>query len=189
MEKDWPAFHTVKLAGLTIELPLVESGGLRIYAFDAMGKVKWNQTAAAALAEKLGAHDFSALLTVESKAIGLTEHLARDLNFEEYIVARKARKAYMTDPVSVLLRSITTDALQTFYLGSDQCQRLKGRTVCVVDDVISTGGTMDAVFKLADLAGFTVGVVACVLTEGERRQTYNGAPVLSLDHIPLPGRG
>ena len=32
-----------------------------------------------------------------------------------------------------------------------------------------------------------IGVVACALLEGDRRESYKGIPLVSLDWIPLPG--
>ena len=54
--------------------------------------------------------------------------------------------------------------------------------------MVSTGGTIEAVSALAEKIGVEIAVVACVLTEGTRWTEYKGIPVVSLDHIPLPGK-
>ena len=187
-DKIWPAAWPVHLGELEIELPLVTSeDGFRIYAFDPMGRANWNRDAAQALAERLKGYDFDILLTAESKAIALTQELAWLLGQEDYVVLRKARKLYMADPLVMDVKSITTAATQQFFLGRNQQDLLRGKRVCVVDDVLSTGGTLRAIYAVAEKLGCTVAVNAFVLTEENRRDAFEGIPVVSLDHIPLPG--
>jgi adenine phosphoribosyltransferase len=172
------------------ELPLITMpNGQRIYAFDLMGRTAWNAAAADLLAARLvaSAVDFDIMLTAEAKAIALTQSLAERLDQRQYIVARKSLKVYMTYPIELSVVSITTAAPQKFYLGKDRYEMLRGRRVCVVDDVVSTGGTMGAFCDLARRVGFEIVVIACVLTEGVERSEFNGVPLLSLDHIPFPG--
>jgi len=184
----WPPIWPVRLGELELELPLVRSDdGFGIYAFDPMGRADWNLAAAQALVQKLAGYDFDILLTAESKAIALTQELARQLGQEDYVVLRKARKLYMTDPLVMDVKSITTAAPQQFFLGRDQQDLLRGKRICVVDDVLSTGGTLRAVYAVANQLSCTVAVNACVLTEENRRDAFDGVPVVSLDHIPLPG--
>jgi len=184
----WPATWPVRLGELALELPLVRGDdGFGIYAFDPMGRAAWNLAAAQALARRLEDYGFDILLTAESKAIALTQELARALGQEDYVVLRKARKLYMADPLVTDVKSITTAAPQQFFLGRDQQDLLRGKRICVVDDVLSTGGTLRAVYAVARQLDCVVAVNACVLTEEERRDSFDGIPVVSLDHIPLPG--
>jgi adenine phosphoribosyltransferase len=183
----WPAAWPVRLGDRTIALPLVRSGdGFQIYAFDSMGRSAWTIAAAAALAERLAPFAFDILLTAESKSIALAEELARLLGQEDYVVLRKSRKLYMIDPLVMDVKSVTTAAPQQFFLGSEQQELLRGKRVCVLDDVISTGGTLHAIYALAKALPFTVAVNACVLTEETRWASFEDVPVVSLDHIPLP---
>ena len=183
----WPLTWPVHLGALDLELPLVSSeDGFGIYAFDPMGRAAWNKDAAQALAQRLAGYDFDILLTAESKAIALTQELANALGQEDYVVLRKARKLYMLDPLVMDVQSITTAAPQQFFLGRDQQDLLRGKRICVVDDVLSTGGTLRAVYAMARQLGCTIAVNACVLTEENRRDAFEGIPVVSLDHIPLP---
>ncbi|MDR1440265.1 MAG: adenine phosphoribosyltransferase [Clostridiales bacterium] len=186
MEKFW----NVRLGSeLAIDLPLVHvNGDFYIYAFDMMGQRIWNQVSARSLVARLkeASADFDILLTAEAKAIGLTEEMAGLIGHDEYVVLRKSLKAYMRNPAVVDVKSITTESLQHFYLSEQRFPALVGKRVCVVDDVVSTGGTLEAFFRLAGQVGFQIAYIACALTEGERRDSFNGAPLFSLDHIPLP---
>jgi adenine phosphoribosyltransferase len=193
MTKEWPKNWPATLNAdpenpLTVALPLVtDDKGFSIYALDLMGRAVWNEEAARALAGRLAGHDFDIILTAESKAIALAQELSRQLGMRDYVVLRKSLKLYMHDPVVVDVKSITTKAPQKFYLGEDQVALLRGRRVCVVDDVISTGGTMHAIFDMAKNIGFQVTVIAVVLVEEQDWQEFDGVPVLSLGRIPLPG--
>jgi len=183
----WPAAWPVRLGALEIDLPLVKNdNGFQIYAFDSMGRTAWNIAAAQALSQRLAGYDFDILLTAESKAIALTEELSRMLGQEHYVVLRKSRKLYMIDPVVLDVASVTTAAPQKFYLGREQQDLLRGKRVCVIDDVISSGGTLSAVHALTQALPFEVVVHACVLTEETPWKDFKGPPVVSLDHIPLP---
>jgi adenine phosphoribosyltransferase len=186
MEKFW----NVRLGpDLDLDLPLVHvDGDFYIYLFDMMGQRLWNQAAARSLVGRLkdASAEFDILLTAEAKAIGLTEEMAGILGHDEYVVLRKSLKVYMHNPAVVDVKSITTESLQHFYLAEQRFPALVGKRVCVVDDVVSTGGTLAAFFQLAEQIGFQIAYIACALTEGERRDSFNGAPVFALDHIPLP---
>ncbi len=172
-----------------VDLPLVSGdNGVRIYALDLMGKTVQNSAAAKSLCDRIKETgiDFDVLITAESKAIALTNELAKLVNNEDYIVLRKSPKLYMPDPVMVEVQSITTKNVQYLYLGRDKADALAGKKAVVVDDVVSTGGTMDAILDMANKVGFEVSLIATVLTEGEDRDQYRGIPLVKLDHIPLP---
>ena len=74
------------------------------------------------------------------------------------------------------------------WIGKEKYGRFRGKKLCFIDDVVSTGGTIDAVLEMAKEIDIEISVIACVLTEGIRREEYKGIPLISLDHIPLPGK-
>jgi adenine phosphoribosyltransferase len=186
--------YEVKLSPtLTVSLPLVKvNENLSIYSFNMMGKGAWNREAAKSLfrfIKMINDEDlfkFDAVLTAESKAIALTEQLTELLGIDRYVVLRKGEKAYMENPIMVETKSITTAGTQRLYLDRLDLELVQGKKVLVVDDVISTGGTLDAILTMAEKAGFTIQAAACVLTEGEHRAQYKNIPVIALGHIPLP---
>jgi len=184
----WPSVWKVRIdEKLEIELPLVEIGnGFYIYSFDMTGESKWNRHAAKALTRKLADYSYDGFVTVQTKSSGLCQEMARDMDC--YLELRKGRKSFMKDPRHVQVESITTAGKQELWIGREKYERFQGKKLCFVDDVVSTGGTVDAALAMAKEIGFEISVIACVLTEGEERTHYRGIPLVSLGNIPLPGK-
>ncbi len=78
--------------------------------------------------------------------------------------------------------SITTGKPQTLYLDEKDQPLLRGKRVILVDDVISTGSTLQGMKLLMDKVAAQVVAVAAVFTEGERAQWKN---IVALGHLPL----
>ena len=160
--------------------------GFYIYSFDMCGECEWNRVAAKSLLEKLSAYDYDGFVTVQTKSCGLAQTISAD--YPKYLEVRKSKKGFMVDPVGVTVQSITTKGTQELWIGKEKYQHFVGKKLCFLDDVVSTGGTIDAMLELASKIGIEIAVIACVLTEGVERTEYKGIPLVSLDHIPLPGR-
>ena len=90
----------------------------------------------------------------------------------QYVVARKGIKAYMTNPIKVEVKSITTDHIQTLYLSEEDCAMLKGKRILIVDDVISTGESLSALEEILCMIGGNVVGKAAVLAEGRCKGSY-----------------
>ena len=121
------------------------------------------------------------ILTPEAKGIPLAYELSRQSG-KPYIIARKGAKLYMKNPVSVHVRSITTDSMQTLFLDEAEGERMRGKRVLILDDVISTGESLSAVEAL--LAKFDAQIVgkAAVLAEGDAAKRKD---IIFLEELPL----
>lgn len=171
------------IAGLHRELPLCRvSDDLFIAAFIMFGDQELTVSCAAALLELTAGVGYDYLLTSEAKSIPLIHEMARQSGAERYFIARKGAKVYMPDPLCVEDRSITTEGVQRLYLGRDDADRIRGKRILLVDDVISKGGSMLALEKLVALAGGTVAGRAAVLAEGAAAQRTD---ILVLGTVPL----
>ena len=172
--------YTLKVAGLTRELPIcAASEKLDIAAFIMFSDVEMTVEAAAELLKK--APDFDVIITAESKGIPLAYEAARQSG-KNYVVARKSVKLYMTDPISVQVKSITTAAVQTLYLSQEDVARLKGKRVLILDDVISTGESLTAVEELVREAGGNIVGAGAVLAEGDASERTD---IFFLEKLPL----
>ena len=189
-----PSSITVPLGcGVTAELPLTWiDEHLGVYSFVLVGEVDWVRACATSLAEAIddaldGEH-VDIILTPEAKAITLAYELSVRMSLPEFIVARKSRKPYMTDPVHVPVKSITALEEEQLWFGKKAVDRLRGKRILIVDDVVSSGATMEALFAFLGSIECEVVLVACVLTEGEERHEFDGIPLVNLAHIPLAHR-
>jgi adenine phosphoribosyltransferase len=97
-----------------------------------------------------------------------------------YVVARTTEKPYMVGAVRKTVRSITTGRPQELVIDGADIERLQGRRVAIVDDVVSTGGTLRGLKELLAEVGARVVATLAVFTEGEERDD-----VVALGHLPL----
>lgn len=173
--------YTLKVAGLNRELPLCRvNDKLDIAAFVMFGDVELTVACAAELIKKAPEHDV--IITAEAKGIPLAYEMARQLGVNKYLIARKMAKLYMKEPISVEVNSITTAKKQTLYLDREDADYLKGKRVLVVDDVISTGESLNAVETLVRSAGGKIVGRMAVLAEGDAQERKD---IIYLEPLPL----
>ncbi|MBO6179877.1 MAG: adenine phosphoribosyltransferase [Selenomonadaceae bacterium] len=174
--------YELNVAGVTRQLPILNiSNELAIAAFVILGDAELTQKTAIALAEK-APRDVEILMTAETKGIPLVIEMARALNMNRYVVARKSIKGYMNNVIFVEDFSITTKGKQMLYVADDDINLIKGKKVLLVDDVISTGGSMKALKTLAEKAGAKVIGQAAILAEGDAK---NRDDIIFLEDLPL----
>lgn len=172
--------YKMTIAGLERELAICPvSDKLDIAAFIMFSDVEVTVAAAAELLKKCP--DFDIILTAESKGIPLAYEMARQSG-KNYVVARKSVKLYMTDPVEVEVKSITTANVQKLCLAAEKAEMLRGRKVLIVDDVISTGESLKALEKLTQAAGGDIAAEAAVLAEGDAADRDD---IIFLEKLPL----
>ena len=172
--------YKMTIAGLERELPLCEvSENLDIAAFIMFGDVEVTVAAARELIKKCPEHDI--IVTAEAKGIALGYEIARQEN-KDYVVARKGLKVYMPEYVQVEVRSITTLSVQRLYIGTDDIEKVKGKRVLIIDDVISTGESLIALEKLVKKAGGITVAKAAVLAEGD---AANRDDIIFLEKLPV----
>jgi adenine phosphoribosyltransferase len=124
---------------------------------------------------------FDILVTAEAKSIPLAYALSVETK-KPYIVLRKSYKPYMGAALIAETLSITTGEPQTLILDEKDQELVQGKKVVLVDDVISTGSTLQGMKMIMKKAGAEVVCEAAILTEGERAQWEQ---VISLGHLPL----
>ena len=156
--------YTLHVAGLTRELTICKvNDHMDIAAFIMLGDAELTVAAAAELLKKCP--DFDILLTAEAKGIPLAHEMSRQSG-KPYVCARKGEKLYMADPVVVEDQSITTAGKQKLVIDRKELDKMSGKRVLVVDDVISTGGSLHALETLATKRTGTVVGCCAALAEG-----------------------
>ena len=172
----------IDIAGIHRELPLFEvKPGLRIAILNILGDVELVDACAAALAEKLSGMIYDVILTAESKSIPMAHMLAK-VTQKPYVVLRKEWKPYMGDALVAETLSITTGRPQKLYLDEKDRSLIAGRQVLILDDVISTGSTLQGMRLVIEKAGGKVAGESAILTEGDRAEWMR---IISLGHLPV----
>ena len=174
--------YAVDIAGLRRELPLFEiKPGLRIAILNILGDTELVEACARSLAKELETMRYDILVTAEAKSIPLA-HALSVVTGKPYTILRKAYKPYMGDALQAETLSITTGQPQTLFLDEKDREMMKGKRVVILDDVISTGSTLQGMRLLMQKAGAEVVAEAAIFTEGERAKW---AHIISLGHLPV----
>lgn len=172
--------YTLHVAGVTRELTICKvDDHMDIAAFIMLGDTELTVAAAAELLKRCP--DFDVLLTAEAKGIPLAHEMSRQSG-KPYVCARKSVKLYMKDPVIVEDKSITTAGKQKLVIDRKELESMHGKRVLVVDDVISTGGSLKALDALADQTSCEIVGQAAVLAEGSAAERKD---IIFLEPLPL----
>ena len=157
--------YTLHVAGLTRELPICKvNDHMDIAAFIMFGDVELTVACAEELLKKCP--EFDVILTAEAKGIPRAYEMARQSG-KRWIPARKGAKLYMQDPVVIEDESITTAGKQVMVIDRKDIDYMNGKRILIVDDVISTGGSLHALETLAAQSTGTVVGCCAALAEGD----------------------
>jgi adenine phosphoribosyltransferase len=171
--------YPIQIGATSRELPIIEvAPGVSVALLNLLGDTELTEAAGQALADKLP-KEVDVLVTPEVKAVPLAHVISR-ITGKPYIVARKTEKPYMHQPVTREVISITTGKPQLLVIDGFDLEKIRGKNVVVVDDVVSTGGTLRSLSSLIQDIGGTVTATLAVFTEGDPRDD-----VVALGHLPL----
>ena len=172
--------YKMTIAGLQRELPICTvNEKLDIAAFVIFGDAELTVAAATELLKKCPEFDY--IVSPEAKAIPLAHEMSRQSG-KKYFICRKGAKLYMQNPISVNVRSITTDKEQTLFMDSLEGEQLRGKRVVILDDVISTGESLLAVRKLLEQFDADIVAQAAILAEGDAAKRDD---IIFLEELPL----
>ena len=173
--------YELKVAGLTRQLPVCPlNESLSIAGFVLFGDVELTIACADALLKL--APDFDYMIAPEAKAIPLIHEMARQSGRNDYLLTRKAAKAYMRGVFRYDYHSITTAGVQSQFMDAEDAAKMKGKRILIVDDVISTGESIKALESLVLQAGGIVAGKMAVLAEGDAAKRDD---IIVLAPLPL----
>ena len=179
-------FYELKVAGLTRKLPKVKiTDELAIASFVMLGDTKLIEKCATYLTIHpdfpKGKNDIYVVVCPEAKAIPFVHAIARKLE-KDYVIARKSIKGYMSDPMIEKVQSITTIGAQTLVLDRSDVEKLEGKNVCIIDDVVSTGGSLIGLQAMLEKIDCKVICKAAVLLE---EAGYDKDDLVYLEKLPI----
>ncbi len=160
--------YKTNLLGLERELELrqLEEGHFIASNHSIMlGDVLFLQKASQEIARRVKRTNPEIVLTAESKSIYLAGKVTEELGLERFEVCRKSLKSYNRSPISVKISS-TISGEESLILDHSSKNWIGGKKVALVDDVVTTGGNMIGMERLAALAGGMVVSKSCIWVEG-----------------------
>ena len=173
--------YEMDIAGMKRDLPLCRvSDDTYIGAFVIFGDVELTVHCAKELLKRAPAYDY--LIAPEAKSIPLLYEMARQSGADKYFLARKGPKLYMTGVFEVTVRSITTMSLQKLVLDVKDAELMRNKRILILDDVISTGESLNAMEQLVTKAGGIVAGRMAILAEGT---ATNRDDIIYLAKLPL----
>ena len=173
--------YHMTIAGCERDLPICPlNDKLSIAAFVIFGDCELTQACATELLKRAPEYDY--MITAESKGIPLVYEMARQAGDKKWLLARKGTKIYMRDVISVDVRSITTDHVQTPYLDGEDAALMRGKRILIVDDVISTGESLHALETLVNSVGGKICGRMTILAEGDAQ---NRKDLIYLEKLPV----
>ncbi|NMC45542.1 MAG: adenine phosphoribosyltransferase [Chloroflexi bacterium] len=177
-----PKTHPIEISGVKRDLRLFEvKPGLKIAILNILGDTELVQASARELAKKMDPATYDVLVTAESKSIPLAHQLALETH-KPYVVLRKDYKIYMGDAIKAETLSITTGKPQTLILDEKDRVLIKGNKVAIVDDVISTGSTLEGMRAIIEKAGGIITLQAAIFTEGDPQHWKD---IIALGNLPV----
>ena len=173
--------HTIQIGDEVRHLPLYKvAPGVTIAIFNMLGDTRIVEAAAERLVPRLPANA-DVLVVPEVKAVPLGHALAVRTGLP-LVVVRKFRKPYMADCLEAEVVSITTGAPQTLYLDGKDRPLVTDKRAVLVDDVISTGSTLQGLHALMAAADAAIVAEAAVFTEGNKSKWPQ---IIALGHLPI----
>jgi len=172
-------YYELNIQGFKRRLPLVQvDDNTWIAYFDSLGDRAFISHCAKILSEYL--RDVDVLMTAESKGIALVHEISKILGHEYYIVCRKEIKPFMENPIVVKYKPITSKKELVLCIDGRYVERIKGKKVGIVDDIVSTGETVKAMARIVEQAGGKPVKTAAILVEGAYRKDVHNLGVLPL---------
>lgn len=171
--------YDLEIAGTTRTLPLIQvSPDTWIAYYYSLGDTEVIDRAARLLAPKMSGCEI--FITTETKGIPLAHAIATYLGLKPYVVCRKEVRPFMLSPLVVRYKPITAKTEQELFIDGRDSKKLGGRKVGIVDDIVSTGETIQAMAELVRQAGGTVQSKAALLLEGDERTDVEHLGILPI---------
>jgi adenine phosphoribosyltransferase len=169
---------SVTVGAVTREFPTVRVGSVgRVPLVEFLGDSEFTKAAAQAMLPLIP-EGTTMLLTVVTNALPLAHEIS-DRAGLPYVVVRKKRRTYMQEPLIQDVPSMTLGVSETLWLDGPHAARLKGQRVTIVQDVIASGGTAQALARLVERAGGTVQGYLAAFKQGE-----SPLPLIYLQELP-----
>lgn len=191
--------------GYSVEVPYVlvpaQEGQLRIASFNLVGQIRLNRDLGKMIAKKIRSMIADpgsvVILTAVEKALQLTQVVADELGLDAVAVAYNRIKPHMEAErrpvIQVGADSITSGGkFLAVYERDMELLRSAQNGYIIIDDVVSTGGTVLGLYEILEQAATLAGQeppkvhgIFCAAKEGDGKPLLP-APVYALAELPVP---
>ncbi|MCL2255619.1 MAG: adenine phosphoribosyltransferase [Firmicutes bacterium] len=176
----------ITILGETRSLPISKIGNIEIAGFDSVGDMQIILKVAKELHSQIievacvGRPHI--IITTELKGLPLSQELARLLNID-YLVLRKSEKVYMGECICLKGESITSGE-SNYYLSKTNFEKMKNKNILFVDDVFSTGKTMETILELAKQTN--ANLISAFFILREQMDGQDNDKVVKFSHEGIP---
>ena len=129
--------------------------------------VSFVDTAGAELAERFAGADVDIVVAPATLGIPIAIAVSRALGLDDYLILQKSRKVHLGDALEAPVHAITSTTSSALLLDRARLHAVQGKRVLFVDDVISTGSSVQAALALLESAGAEIAGIGSLLVEGE----------------------
>lgn len=187
-------YYRLKLKHLVRDLPIVRlDNGICVAGFDSVGDTELIQTSADmiyfGLVTTILAADY--IITTEVKGIPIAQEIAMRRGIP-FMCLRKEPKKYLGNVVKFAGESITSGK-NNYYLKQSDVNKLEGKSVLFIDDVCSTGKTLELIKKVCKKAKCNLLGAGFILREtgdykigGSQYFTCKDVTCYAAELLPLP---
>lgn len=173
--------------GLKRSLPITFlSPRLKIANFNILGDVELTEKAGEELQKRLIEKNIKpdCFVGPEIKVVPFVHHMAKRFGHKRYVILRKSVRGYMTNPfIEHPWRTAPKHVKKLVLSGHDQSY-LQGKKVVLIDDVVSTGMTMQFLKNLMNKIEVNVLAQCAIFKQGEKYQEdliyLSSLPIISV---------
>jgi len=166
-----PEYYQLDFFGLKRKLTVTFlSPKLMIANFNILGDVELTEKAGEQLQEKLRERNINpdCFVGPEIKVVPFVHHMAKRFGQLRYVILRKSVRGYMTNPfIEHPWKTAPKHVKKLVLSGYDQ-EYLRGKKVVLIDDVVSTGVTMEILAKVMEKIGATVLARCAIFKQGDK---------------------
>lgn len=176
--------YPVKVGEETFNLPIVAvAPNVKIALFNGLANAHMTAAACKALKKKIEPykHNFDVVISAESKGITFATYIAAEFS-KDLIILTKSRKPYIKDYFMSGSYTFTTNGGSNLYADASRIEEFRGKRFLAVDDVVSTGSSIEAMKSIIQQYEGEYYGAAAVLAEGDSSKRRD---LIYLDTIPV----
>lgn len=162
-------FYELDFFGIKRKLPITYiSRDKRIANVNIVGDIEMVEKAGDKFCKLLKKYDFDYIVSPSIKVSNLVHNLALRFRQKRYIIMRKSVKGYMIEPTIERPGKRFPKHVKKLVLNRSDAELIRGKRVVIIDDVVSTGSTMELTKKLLEKADSEVVFRGAIFKQGER---------------------